>query len=106
MGVPKHSTNDEDFIQEALEPVARRHDNLLELVAIVFIEDPLAALSLLQVRGINRFGDILIAVPPESSATFYAHRDASITEAFEIIHGLLVDLENTTHDLPIVAGGA
>ena len=32
-------------------------------------------------------------------------RDATIIERFGVIQGLPVDLENTTHDLPVVAGG-
>jgi hypothetical protein len=74
-----HPTSDDEFILEALEFVAMRHDSLLELVANGFDEDPLAALHFLQICGMNRFGHILSAVPPESSAIFRAQRDASIT---------------------------
>ena len=91
---------------EALEHVARKHDNLLELVSNVSNEDPLAALRRVHVCGINWFGNILCAIPPESSVTLCAKWDASITEAFGFIQGLLVDMENTTYNLPIVAGGA
>ena len=62
LGVPRHPTCDEKFITAALEPVALPHDSLLELAADVSDEDPLAALRLLQVCGINTFGHILSAV--------------------------------------------
>jgi hypothetical protein len=80
--VPRHPTCDENFITIALKPVALRHDSLLELVANVSAEDPLAALRLLQVCGINRYGQILSAVPHASLATFCDQRDTTVTEAF------------------------
>jgi len=43
LGVPKHPSNCEAFIKDALPPLAQRHDNLLELVNVVFDEDPFAA---------------------------------------------------------------
>ena len=39
--------------------MARRHDNLLDMVADVADEDPFAALRHLQVCGVNRLGHIL-----------------------------------------------
>jgi len=84
-----HPTSDEDFILEAMDHVAKRYDNFLERVADVFDEDPLAALRLLQVCGIHSFGHIFSANRPESSATFCAQRDATITEAFGVLHGFL-----------------
>ena len=47
LGVPRHPACDENFITAALKPVALRHDSLLELVADVSDEDPLASLRLL-----------------------------------------------------------
>jgi hypothetical protein len=70
MGVPRHANNCMAFINEALQPVARRHDNLLDMVAEVTDEDPFVALCLLQVCGVNRFGHILSAVPPNATAAF------------------------------------
>ena len=101
-----HPTSKVDFILDALEPVAKRHDSLLEHLANVSDEDPFTTLRLLQVYGINRFGHILSAASPASSTTFCEQRDVTITEALGIIQGLPVDIEDTTRDLPVVAGGA
>ena len=89
-----------------LSPIAHRHESILELVADVSDEDPLASLRLLHVCGINRFGCILSAAPQESFAPFCDQRDTTITEAFGAIQGLAMDPDNTTHDLHVVAGGA
>jgi hypothetical protein len=80
--------------------------NLLELVTYVSNEHPFAALSLLQVCGVKRFGHILSVVPPRSLATFCEQRDATITTTFGAIQGIPVDPEHSTHDFPVVAGGA
>ncbi len=69
-GVPRHPTNEDSFIDEALEPVARRHDNLLDPVVVVSDEDPFAALRLLQVCGVNKSGHILSGVLPDSSTAY------------------------------------
>ena len=44
---PRHSTNYGSFVNEALQPIARRHGNLLDLVVDVADEEPFAALRLL-----------------------------------------------------------
>jgi len=107
LGVPRHLTSEETFILGALEPVSRRNDSLLDLDANGSDEDPFAALRFLHVcGGVNMFGHILSEVPPESSTTLCAQRDATITKTFGVIQGLPVDSENTTHDLPAMAGGA
>ncbi len=58
LGVPRHPTNDNSFIADALRPLGKRHDNLLDLVAYVSEEDPFGALRLMQVCGVNRFGHV------------------------------------------------
>jgi hypothetical protein len=85
LGLPRHPTNNEDFIINALQQVALRHDNLLELVRGVSEEDPFATLRLLQVCGVNRFGHILSAVPPETTSLFAEHRDLLITDTLATI---------------------
>jgi hypothetical protein len=70
LGVPRHPTNEDTFIATALEPIARRHDNLLEFIADVSDEDPFAALKLVHVCGVYRFGHTLSAVPPGTSVEF------------------------------------
>jgi len=47
MGVPMHPSNCDAFITDALRPLARRHDNMLDLVANVSDEDPSASLLFL-----------------------------------------------------------
>ncbi len=44
--------------------------------------------------------------PHASLATFCDQRATTVTESFGAIQGLAVDPGNTTHDLPMVAGGA
>ena len=83
--VPRLPTGDIDFIVGALSQLATRHDNLLELVVNVAEEDPFVALRLLQVCGVNRFGDILSAVPLESTSIFAEQRDLAITRALAVI---------------------
>jgi hypothetical protein len=70
LGVPRHPTNDGDFIMSALDLVVSRHDSLLDLISDVAEEDPCAALGLLQICGVNKFGHIISAVPPEMFAGF------------------------------------
>jgi hypothetical protein len=62
--------NDGDFILDALRQVAVHHNNLLELVGDVSEENPFAALRLLQLCMVNRFGHILSTVPTESASLF------------------------------------
>ncbi len=90
----------------ALHQLALRHDNLLELVRDVSEQDPFAALRLLQMCGVNRFGHILSAVPPEMASLFAEHRDLPITDTLATIQGSPVDPTTFAHALPVVAGGA
>jgi hypothetical protein len=90
---------------DALRHVIVRHDNHLELVGDASQEDPFVALRLLQVCGVNRFGHILSAAPPESASLFAKQRYMAITNACEAVHGFSVDTVDTTHDLPVLAGG-
>ena len=64
LGVPRHASNDPHFITTTLEKLGTRHDCLLDLVEEVFVEDPFAALILLQVCGVPRFGHVISSVPP------------------------------------------
>ena len=106
MGVPKHPSSCYAFITTALQPLARRHDTLLDLVAYVSDEDPFASLRLLQVCGVNRFGHVLNIVPPDIITTaFCEERDAAIATALGAIHGIPVDITHSSHTLPVVAGG-
>ena len=92
LGVPRHPTNIDSFIAEALLPVAGRHDNLLDLAFDVSDEDQFVALRFLQVCGVNRFGHILSAVLFDATATFCAQRDAAITKTLGAIQGIPLDL--------------
>jgi len=106
LGVPMHSSNCNRFITEALQPLAKRHDSLLDLVADVSEEDPFAALRLLQVCGVNKFGHVLSAILPDVAVAFCEDRGAAIATALGAIQGVPVDLCMSTHTLPVVAGGA
>ncbi len=63
-------------------------------------------MRLLQVCGVNRFGHILSAVPPEAATIFAQQQDFAITKALAAIQGFPVDSSTSTHDLSVVAGGA
>ena len=63
-------------------------------------------MRLLQVCGASRFGHVLYAVPPECTASFCEDRDATIAETLGVIQGTPVDPGQSTHALPVVAGGA
>ena len=56
--------------------------------------------------GVNRFGPILSAVPPEYVSAFAEQRDLAITCALTAVQGFPVDTATTTRDFPMVAGGA
>jgi hypothetical protein len=102
MGVPRHPTNKDSFIVDAMETVAKRHDNLMDLVVVVSEEDPFAALRLLQVGGVNRFDHISSVVPPNSSVAFCDRRDGEIIAALGTIQGIQVDHAHSTHTLLVV----
>jgi hypothetical protein len=48
-------------------------------------EDPFAALRLIEVCGVNRFGHVLIAVPPQKVHEFADNRDEAIALTFAVI---------------------
>jgi len=106
LGVPRHSNNCSRFITKALQPLVKRHDSMLDLVAGVSEEDPFVALRLLKVYGVNMFGHVLSANPPDVAAAFCEDRDAAIAAALGAILGVPVDPCMSTHTLPVVAGGA
>ena len=67
-----------DFISRAMKKPVARHDRLLLLMMDIAEEAPLTALRLLQVCicGINRFGHVILVVPPSIIRPFAAARDA------------------------------
>ncbi len=80
------------------------HDRLLNLTEEVSDEDPFAALRLLQTCGIKRFGHVLSAVPPDMVREFAARNEA-IAATFSTIQQSPAP-EDSTHTLPVGAGGA
>ena len=106
LGVPRHPSNCDAFIKDALLPLAQRHDNLIDLGNGVSDEDPYAAMRLLQVCGFKKFGHVLFANPPESTISFCERRHAEIADTLGVIYGTLVDPDQSTHALLVVAGGA
>ncbi len=85
LGVPRHVANDPEFIAFSLQSLDVRNDRLLDLVESVAHEDPFAALRLLQVCGVQRFGHIINAVPPPLVSEFAHSRDDAITATFAAI---------------------
>ncbi len=73
LGDPRHATNDPQFISASLENLGIGHDILIDLVKSLAGEDSFAALRLLQVSGVQRFGHIISAVPLPWSLT--SHTD-------------------------------
>jgi hypothetical protein len=63
LGVPRHPSNDPEFISNSLALLGVRHDRLLDLIEDLATEDPFAGLRLLQVCGVNRFGHISNVAP-------------------------------------------
>ena len=64
MSRPRYYYNDQAFITAALQDLGAKHDRLLDLEEQISDEDPFAALRLLQVCGVFRFGHVLSAIPP------------------------------------------
>jgi len=62
--VPRQTLNDPGFITVALVSIGVRHDRLLYLVEDVVDKDLIAALRLLHVCRIQRFGHIISYVHP------------------------------------------
>ncbi len=85
LGVPRHADNESQFIAAVLENLGHRHDILLDLVVLVADEDPFAALRLLQVCGVQRFGHIISAVPTPLVADFAGVRDEVVKSTFAVI---------------------
>ena len=106
LGVPRHSVADNDFITDALKQVAERHGNLLELVVDVSDEVSFAALHLLHVCGVIRFGHILSDAPPELASLCSEQCNEVITEVLAVVQGRPADSATTTHNLSVAAGGA
>ena len=68
-----------DFINKAMRKPAARHDRLLNWVKDIAEDDPLTALRLLQLCGVNRFGHVISAVPPAIIIRQFAEsRDAAL----------------------------
>ena len=105
LGVPRHFDNDPEFLHTALQSMGASHDRLLDLTEEVADEDPFAALRLLQVCGVQRFGHVLSAVPPPLAQAFARDRDEAVQATFATIQqGPPGD--GSTHTLPVGAGGA
>jgi hypothetical protein len=105
LGVPRHPTNDPTFIHSSLQKMGEAHDRLLDLVEEVSDEDPFAALRLLQMCGVQKFGHVLSAVPPDQVREFAAARDEAIAATFSTIQQSPAP-DHSTHTLPVGAGGA
>jgi len=84
--------------------LAARYDRLLNLVKEIAEDDPLTALHLLQVYGVNRFGHIISAVPPAIIRQFAESKDAAVVHCLEAVHEYEVT-EQSTHALPVGARG-
>ncbi len=82
LGVPRHPTNDPEFISNSLQKIGEAHDRLLDLTEEVSDEDPFAALRLLQTCGIQRFGHVLSAIPPDLVREFAVARNEAISWTF------------------------
>ena len=68
--VPRRFSNDNVFITEALHDFGVKQDRIMDLAEEISEEDdPFAALRLLHVCGVTRFGHVLNAVPPRMRET-------------------------------------
>jgi len=63
LGIPRHRRICVDFISKAMRKPAARHDRLLLFVRDIAEDDPLIALRLLHVCGVNRFGQVISILP-------------------------------------------
>ncbi len=68
-------------------------------------KDPFAAMRLIQVCGVDMFCHVITAIPPGSTASFCEERDDAIADTMGVIHGTPMKPDQSTHALPIVAGG-
>ena len=105
LGVPRHPSNDPEFISNSLALLGVRHDRLLDLIEDIATEDPFAGLRLLQVCGVNRFGHIISVVPPPLVLQFATDRDEAVSTTFSAIQQAHPP-ESSTHSLHVGAGGA
>jgi len=105
LGVPRHVANDPKFNASSLQSLGVRHDRLLDLAESVVDEDPFAALRLLQVCGVQRFGHIISAVPPPLVSDFAHSRDDALTATLAAIQHKPPS-QDSTHSLPVGTGGA
>ena len=85
LGVPRHAFNDPEFIVVALEGLGTRLGRLLDLVEDLAEEDFFAALWLLQVCVVQRFGHGICDVPPMLVTAFAHARDEAVTSIFAAI---------------------
>jgi len=85
LGVPRHSSNDPEFMHNAMKKMGATHDRLLDLPEKIADEDPFAALRLLQTCGISKFGHVLSVVPPSLARDFARERDEAIAATFATI---------------------
>jgi hypothetical protein len=81
-----------------------KHDRLLDLVEKISKEDPFAALRLLHVCVVNRFGHVLGAVYPQKVQEFADNGDEDIASKFDAIQQEPPP-DQSTHSLPLEAGG-
>jgi hypothetical protein len=88
-----------------MQKMGAAHDRLLDLTEEIADEDPFAALRLLQTCAIFKFGHVLSVVPPDKARDFARERDEAIAATFATIQQSPT-AENSTHTLPIGAGGA
>ena len=106
LGIPRHRQNDQEFIRAALVKVAEKHDTVLNLVKRIAPSAPFAALRLLQVCGVRRFGHIMRGIPPGVVSGFIQERDAKVMEALAVIKQSADDAEDhLTDELNTMMGG-
>ena len=91
-----------EFVTVALTGLGVRHDGLLDLVEDVNF---FAALRLLQVCGVQRFGHIICYVPHPLIHDFAAAMDEAVASTLAAIQQDPVP-RDSTHSLPDGAGGA
>jgi len=77
----------------------------VDLVVAVADEDPFAALRLLQICGVQRFGHIISAIHPVLVAEIARSRDEDVQATFAAFRQEPPP-SDSTHSLPVGAGGA
>ena len=104
LGVPRHFSNDPEFLHDAMRKMDGAHDRLLDLTKAIANEDPFATMRLLQTCGISKFGHVLSDVPPALAQDFARERYEAITATFATIQQSPTP-ENYTHASPVRAEG-